>query len=143
MASMYITNNNIHKAMNYVWLLNLIGSLFYNIITEKYLLDSVLYFFLPEIKRNMVCVYRLLRPDEIYANVIQAKNPNSLTSVFRHVTGGGWGPTSRYISTCGSLQALRDFASRSMRSPADIIKIKIDTLPENVEIIISETTPKG
>lgn len=79
-------------------------------------------------------VYRLLRPDENYANGIKAKHPNSTTSVFRHVLGGSWGSTSKYISTCGSLQALRDFASKS-RSPGNIIKIKIDTLPENVEII--------
>ncbi|XP_063419261.1 uncharacterized protein LOC134702100 [Mytilus trossulus] len=82
----------------------------------------------------MEYVYRLLRPEENYENGIRAKNPNSSTSVFRHVLGGSWGPTSKYISTCGSLQALRDFASKSRR-PGEIIKIKIDMLPENVEII--------
>lgn len=79
-------------------------------------------------------VYRLLRPDESYENDIEAKDTNSNTSVFDHVVYGSRGPESRYISTCGSLQALMDLKSKS-RSPGDMIKIDINNLPDDIEII--------
>lgn len=80
-------------------------------------------------------VYRLLRPDESYEDDIEAKDTNSNTSVFEHVVyGSQMGQESRYISTCGSLEALMDFESKS-GDPGDKIKIDINNLPDNVEII--------
>ncbi|VDI22637.1 Hypothetical predicted protein [Mytilus galloprovincialis] len=87
-----------------------------------------------KITKDMDYVYRLLRPEENYANGIRAKHPNSTTSVFKHVLDGSYRSTSRYISTCGSLHALRKFAQKS-RSPGHVIKIQIDALPDDVEII--------
>lgn len=89
----------------------------------------------------MVYVYRLLRPEEKYANGINAKDPKSTTSVFEHVLDGSWGTSSKYISTCGSLQSLTDFASKS-KNPGKIIKIKIETLPQNVKMIDLRDKPE-
>lgn len=45
-----------------------------------------------------------------------------------------FGSKSKYISTCGSLQAVINFAAESM-SPGQIIIIDIHKLPADVEII--------
>jgi hypothetical protein len=82
--------------------------------------------------RNML--YRLLRPEESCKDGLRAKNPHSNTSVFVHVTRGSYGPQSKYISTCGSWEAVNSLRSKS-RSPGQIVKIHEDKLPSSVNII--------
>ena len=73
-------------------------------------------------------VYRLLRWDEQSANGINAKDPDSKVSVFHHVIRGSCADqNSRYISTCGSLNAVNDFKSKS-KAPGDIVAIQLDKL---------------
>ena len=79
-------------------------------------------------------LYRLLRPEESCEDGLRAKNPHSNTSVFVHVTRGSYGPQSKYISTCGSWEAVNSLRSKS-RSPGQIVKIHEDKLPSRVKII--------
>lgn len=85
----------------------------------------------------MAFVFRLLHPDEYntYINGISAKDPYSTTSVFQHVVYGSGGTRSRYISTCGSLDAVLDFRSKSKTPNGPIIRINITTLPPGIEKI--------
>lgn len=85
----------------------------------------------------MNCVYRLLHPDEYntYINGIRAKAPFSDTSVFQHVVYGSGGTESKYISTCGSLDAVCELRSKSKTPNEPIISINITTLlPGTVKI---------
>ena len=79
-------------------------------------------------------LYRLLRPEESCEDGLRAKNPHSNTSVFVHVTRGSYGPQSKYISTCGSWEAVNSLRRKS-RNPGEIVKIHEDRLPSNVKII--------
>ena len=65
--------------------------------------------------------YRLLRQDESIANGLCAKNLDSTTSVFVHVTKGSYGPQSKYISTCGSPDAVAYLKGKSTK-PGKIVK---------------------
>ena len=79
--------------------------------------------------------YRLLRQDESIKNGICAKKPDSTTSVFVHVTEGSYGPQSKYISTCGSSDAVAYLKDKSTK-PGKIVRIDEDNLRLNdVEII--------
>ena len=74
-------------------------------------------------------LYRLLGPEENWQDGLMAKNPNSHTSVFDHVsTGSNMGSQSPYISTCGSLNALILLRSQSMYPRAPIVQISEDNL---------------
>ena len=79
-------------------------------------------------------LYRLLRPDECCGDGLRAKNPNSTTSIFDHVIRGSYGTPSKYISTCGSWEAVNSFRNKSC-NPGLIVKIQIDKLPSGVAII--------
>jgi hypothetical protein len=75
-------------------------------------------------------LYRLLRPDENCQDGLSATNPNVITSVFNHVINGssmGW--KSPYISTCGSLNSVFKFRSKTNDSRAQIVQISEDNLP--------------
>ena len=79
-------------------------------------------------------LYRLLRQDESIEDGLWAKDPNSETSVFLHVTKGSYGK-SKYISTCGSYEAVAYLKSKS-KQPGKIVKIDEDKLlSNNVKII--------
>ena len=55
-------------------------------------------------------LYRLLRPGELIENGLSAKNPFSDTTVLQHVTNRSDATLkSKFISTCGSLQAVLAF----------------------------------
>jgi hypothetical protein len=75
-------------------------------------------------------LYRLLRPDEDWQLGLSAKFPNSTTSVFEYVSNGSWGSYSKYISTCGSLNSVLSFRSKSRNPRAQIVQIS----EENLEI---------
>ena len=79
-------------------------------------------------------LYRLLRPEESCEDGLRAKNPHSNTSVFVHVTRGSYGPQSKYISTCGSWEAVNYLRSKSSNHE-QIVKIHEDRLPSKVKII--------
>jgi len=79
-------------------------------------------------------LYRLLRADESCEDGLYAKDPCSTTSVFDHINIGSWGQQSKYISTCGSLEAVNSFRSNSY-NPGRIVIIQKDKLPSSVEII--------
>ena len=80
-------------------------------------------------------LYRLLRPDENWQLGLSAKKLDSKTSVFVHVTKGSYGPQSKYISTCGSSDAVEDLKGKS-KKPGKIVKINEDKLRSSgVEII--------
>jgi hypothetical protein len=78
-------------------------------------------------------LYRLLRRGENIVNGLRAKNPNSWTSVFDHVTTGSkrGRVQSPYISACGSLNAVLEFRRKSRIRDADaqIVQISEDNLP--------------
>ena len=83
-------------------------------------------------------LYRFLRPDENYHSGLSARNTNSDISVFDHVINGsingsnqGW--WSRYISTCGSLDAVKTFRRKSVGAMGYIVQISVDNL--SVDII--------
>jgi hypothetical protein len=74
-------------------------------------------------------LYRLLRPDEDWQLGVSAKDPNSTKSVFDHViNGSSWGWQSKYIATCGSLNSVLTFRSKSV-NPGKIVQISEDNLP--------------
>ena len=74
-------------------------------------------------------LYRLLRPDEDWQLGVSAKDPNSTKSVFDHViNGSSWGWQSKYIATCGSLNYVLTFRSKSV-NPGKIVQISEDNLP--------------
>jgi hypothetical protein len=74
-------------------------------------------------------LYRLLRPDEDWQLGVSAKDPNSTKSVFDHViNGSSWGWQSKYIATCGSLNSVLTFRSKSV-NPGQIVQISEDNLP--------------
>jgi mitochondrial fission protein ELM1 len=76
-------------------------------------------------------LYRLLRRGEHIVNGLRAKNPNSWTSVFDHVTTGSkrGSVQSPYISTCGSLNSVLEFRRKSWTRDAQIVQISEDNLP--------------
>lgn len=75
-------------------------------------------------------LYRLLRPEENWEDGLTAKNPNSHTSVVEHIsTGSNRGSQSPYIATCGSLNAVLSFRSKSNISSLHIVQISEDNLP--------------
>lgn len=79
-------------------------------------------------------LYRLLRDDENFHLGLSAKDPNSNVTVFNHVAYGSNGlNNSKYISTCGSLEAVRRFASKSWYG-GKIVSINTDLAP-GVEVI--------
>lgn len=79
-------------------------------------------------------LYRLLRQNESIEDGLSAKDPNSETSVFLHVTTGSYGQ-SKYISTCGSYDAVSYLKCKSTK-PGEIAKIDEDKLlSNNVEVI--------
>lgn len=80
-------------------------------------------------------LYRLLRPGESIENGISAKNLDSKTSVFVHVTKGSYGPQSKYISTCGTSDAVEYLKGKS-QSPGKIVKIDEDRLRSSGAVII-------
>jgi hypothetical protein len=74
-------------------------------------------------------LYRLLRPDEDWQLGVSAKDPNSTKSVFDHViNGSSWEWQSKYIATCGSLNSVLTFRSKSV-NPGKIVQISEDNLP--------------
>lgn len=74
-------------------------------------------------------LYRLLRPDEDWQLGVSAKDPNSTKSVFDHViNGSSWGWQSKFIATCGSLNSVLTFRSKSV-NPGQIVQISEDNLP--------------
>ena len=77
-------------------------------------------------------LYRLLRPDETWMNGLSAKDPSSSISVFEHVTKGSRGSKSKYISTCGSLNAVLNFKINSSNST--IVKIRENDLQTEKKI---------
>ena len=78
--------------------------------------------------------YRLLRPGESIENGLSAKDPNSKTSVFAHVTTGSYGQ-SKYISACRSEKAVLDLKDKS-KNRGTIVNIDEAKLQlNNVEII--------
>ena len=73
-------------------------------------------------------LYRLLRPDEDWQLGLSAKDPNSTKSVFDHViNGSSWGWEAKYIATCGSLNSVLTFRSKSV-NPGKIVQISEDQL---------------
>lgn len=78
-------------------------------------------------------LYRLLRKDEIVQDGIHPKSPYSQVSVFRHVVSG-LDIETKYISTCGSLAAVKTFKDQS-NSPGMIVSINSMLLPSTVEVI--------
>jgi len=68
-------------------------------------------------------LYRLLRSDENWQDGLSAKKTNSSTSVFEYVTNGSWGSLSKYISTCGSLNSVLSFRSKSRNPQGQIVQI--------------------
>ena len=89
-------------------------------------------------------LYRLLRPGEIIENGLSAKDPFSDTTVLQHVTNRSDATLkSKFISTCGSLQAVVAF-SRNIPNPI-IVKIweknfpvvKIDLRTESTRYMYS------
>ena len=85
-------------------------------------------------KEDSNMLFRLLRPDESFNDGLCAKDPYSTTSVFVHVTRGSYGPKSKYISTCGSWEAV-DYLRSKSKNPGLIVKIHEEKLPSSVEII--------
>jgi hypothetical protein len=79
-------------------------------------------------------LYRLLHSSECWEDGLCAKCPLSTTSIVDHVINGSSGPQSKYISTCGSWEAVNSLRSKS-RSPGQIVKIHEDRLPSSVIII--------
>ena len=79
-------------------------------------------------------LYRLLRQTESIEDGLWAKDPNSKTSVFLHVTKGSYGQ-SKYISTCGSYDAVA-YLKRKSTQPGKIVKIDEDKLLSNKVKII-------
>ena len=77
-------------------------------------------------------MYRLLRTDESWEKGLHGKNSYSTTSVFDHVIRGSYGARSKYISTCGSWEAMNDFRKKST---GQIVKIQKDKLPSSIEIV--------
>ena len=74
-------------------------------------------------------LYRLLRPDEDWQLGVSAKDPNSTKSVFDHViNGSSWGWQSKFIATCGRLNSVLTFRSKSV-NPGQIVQISEDNLP--------------
>lgn len=78
-------------------------------------------------------LYRLLRGNENFQFGLSANDPNSNVAVFNHVAYGSNGPDSKYISTCGSLEAVRRFASNSWNGGM-IVSLNTDLAP-GVEVI--------
>ena len=75
-------------------------------------------------------LYRLLRPDEDWQLGVSPKDPNSTKSVFGHVINGSrWGWQSKYIATCGSLNSVLTFRSKSRNSTGQSVQISEDNLP--------------
>ena len=75
-------------------------------------------------------LYRLLRPDENWQLGLLAKHPTSQVSVFDHVIhGSNWKYQSKYISTCGSLNAMLEFRSNLCKPYAQIVQISEDYSP--------------
>lgn len=73
-------------------------------------------------------LYRLLRPDEDWQLGLSAKDPNSTKSVFDHViNGSSFGWQAKYIATCGSLDSVLTFRSKSVNL-GEIVKISDDKL---------------
>ena len=87
-------------------------------------------------------LYRLLRPDEDWKLGISAKDPNSTKSVFDHViNGSSWEWRSKYIATCGSLNYVLTFRSKSV-NPGKIVQISEDNLPV-VKIDLRTSSNRG
>lgn len=75
-------------------------------------------------------VYRLTRPKENPDQGLCAKNMNSKDSIFQHVANGS-SNTSRFISTCGTLEAAHCFRSMNQHNGfknGPIVKITISDL---------------
>lgn len=66
-------------------------------------------------------LYRLFRPDEDGQDGLKAKSPLSDTTVFEHVTSGSGGLQSKYISTGGSLDAVKTFRIKSVNPGGKIV----------------------
>ena len=73
-------------------------------------------------------LYRRLRPDESWQFGLSAKNDLSDTTVFEHVTTGSQESKSKFISTCGSLNAMFKFTNKWVYS-GRIVKIWEKNLP--------------
>lgn len=78
-------------------------------------------------------LYRLLRKDEIVQDGLHPKSKYSQVSVFRHVVSG-LDIESKYISTCGSLAAVKKLKKQS-NAPGMIVSINSKMLPSTVEVI--------
>ena len=73
-------------------------------------------------------LYRLLGPNENWQFGLSAKNALSDKTVFKHVTTGSRVSGSKFISTCGSLNAMLRFTDNCYNS-IKIVKIWEKNLP--------------
>ena len=81
-------------------------------------------------------MYRLLHPTENPKLGLRAKDPKADVTVEEHVTNGSDGRDSQYISCSKSLDAIKEFASKSRNHPGRIVKIDTDEgYPEIKKII--------
>lgn len=84
-------------------------------------------------------MYRLLHPTENPALGLSAKDPEADVTVEEHVTNGSYGRDSQYISCSKSLDAIKEFASKSCNHPRRIVEINIDESYPEIEMIIDLT----